>query len=59
MRSSGGIGRHAGLVDKLSALWEIKGVEPLKFGETFKMATPSQASTEEGVETRREVPKFF
>ena len=29
----------------------------LKFGEPFKMATPSQASKEEGVETRQELPK--
>jgi hypothetical protein len=32
-------------------------VEFLKFGETFKMAIPSQALKKEGVETRRGIPK--
>jgi len=27
----------------MSALWETVEVEPFKFGETFKMAIPSQA----------------
>ena len=31
----------------------------LKFGETFKMAIPSQALNREGVETRWEWPKVF
>jgi hypothetical protein len=46
----GGIGRRAGLRTlvektdtKLSALGEILGVEPPKFGEDCKMLMPSQA----------------
>ena len=31
----GGIGRHARLIGKLSALLETMGVELFKFGETF------------------------
>lgn len=42
IREGGGIGRHKGL-SFLSALKEISDVEPLKFGETFQMAIPSQA----------------
>ena len=36
---------------------ETLGVELLKFGETCKMAIPSQAWKQEGVETRRAAPK--
>lgn len=31
-------------------------ITSVKFGETFKMAIPNQASKEEGVETRRQTP---
>jgi len=40
---SGGIGRHRRLTDNLSTLREISCVNPVKFGETFKMAIPSEA----------------
>jgi hypothetical protein len=59
-RGRGGIGRRTGLDANLSARRETGDVELLKFGETFKMATPSQAQTDhsvrEGVETRRAAP---
>lgn len=35
-------GRHARLIVKLSAQKETFDVELLKFGETFKMAIPSE-----------------
>jgi hypothetical protein len=35
--------------DNLSALRVILGVEGVKFGETFKMAIPSQASEKKKV----------
>jgi len=40
----GGTGRRAGLIDNLSALGETLNVECFKFGESFEMVTPSQAS---------------
>ncbi len=58
--------RHADVVESvdtrdldetLSALAETPAVELLKVGETCQMAIPSQASKEEGVETRRAAPK--
>ena len=45
-------GRHKGLKANLSAQEVIPGVELCKFGEGFKLLIPSQASKEEGVETR-------
>ena len=36
---------------------ETPDVELLKFGETYKMAIPSQARKREGVETRRAASK--
>ena len=36
-------GRRDGLERELGALGETPGAEPLKFGETFDMAIPSQA----------------
>ncbi len=56
-RARGGIGIHNRLESKLSALLETVSVELLKFGETCKMAIPSQALQREGVETRRAAPK--
>jgi hypothetical protein len=50
-RPGGGTGRHAGLIDNLSASLEMERVEPIKFGETFNMVIPSQALKREGVET--------
>lgn len=53
----GGIGRHTGLNQtakqavNLSAPMETSEVELVKVGEPFQLATPSQASEEEGVET--------
>jgi len=44
------------LSTKLSAPAETPDVEPLKVGEPCQMAIPSQASIEEGVETRRAAP---
>jgi len=41
----------------MSASGETQKVEPLKFGEAFKMVIPSQAHVWEGVETRRAAPK--
>ncbi len=52
----GGIGRRNGL-KQMSAPEETPDVELLKFGETFRMAIPSQARQREGVETRRAAPK--
>lgn len=49
-------GRRNGLRTSLSALRETGGAELLKFGETCKMAIPSQARRREGVETRRAAP---
>ena len=40
-------------VVNLSAFGGIQRVECFKFGEPFNMEIPSQASKEEGVETRR------
>jgi hypothetical protein len=58
----GETGRRNGL-RRLSALRETADAELLKFGETFQMAIPSQASPkisgEEGVETRRAAPKAY
>ena len=51
-------GRRIGL-KPLSAQSGNLCVEPLKFGEPCEMAIPSQASPEEGVETRRAAPKAF
>ena len=45
------------LEDNLSAKREIFWVELRKFGEPFKMGIPSQASKDEGVETRHGEPK--
>ncbi|ARQ09877.1 hypothetical protein NXC12_CH01837 [Rhizobium etli] len=42
-RGRGGIGRHKGLKEKLSARAETPDVELLKVGETCQMAIPSQA----------------
>ena len=43
--------------ERLGALLETVDVELLKVGETSKMAIPSQASKDEGVETRWTVSK--
>ena len=47
--------------EKLGASLETVNVELLKFGEPCRMAIPSQAYKEEGVETRRAASKgiFF
>ena len=47
--------------ERLGASLETGNVELLKVGETFKMAISSQASKDEGVETRRAASKgnFF
>ena len=42
---------------RLGASLETVNVELLKVGETSKMAIPSQASKDEGVETRRVASK--
>ena len=42
---------------RLGASLETVNVELLKVGETFEMAIPSQASKDEGVETRRAASK--
>ena len=43
--------------ERLGASLETVNVELLKVGETSKMAIPSQASKDEGVETRRAASK--
>ena len=43
--------------ERLGALLETVDVELLKVGETCEMAIPSQASKDEGVETRRAASK--
>ena len=47
----GGIGIHNRLKFKLSASSETLGVEPLKVGETFKMAIPNEVPQGKRVET--------
>ena len=43
--------------ERLGASLETVNVELLKVGETSEMAIPSQASKDEGVETRRAASK--
>ena len=43
--------------ERLGASLEMVDVELLKVGETCEMAIPSQASKDEGVETRRAASK--
>jgi hypothetical protein len=43
----------------MSALVETLNVESRKFGETCKMAMPSQTTVVEGVETRHGTPKPY
>ena len=45
--------------ERLGASLETVNVELLKIGETSEMAIPSQASKDEGVETRRVASKVI